>query len=155
MLINPFRFSTGITARHWRVRITANNGSSYAGLSEMFLVAPGGADISTSGKTYARSSALNATYEVTYLFDGAINGVNYWAFNASAMPATAQVDMGAPVLVSRIDLSLSTSAGINESPSAFTIDYSNDGTNWTTAISQSGQGTGTWALGSRRQFPLG
>lgn len=143
-----------ITARHWRVRVTANNGSSYVGIG-VFLSRLG-VDLVTTGKTYSASSApLGAPYTADAAWDMVVNGVSYWATGTGLLPAWIAVDMGVPVAVDRVDISVSTSANITESPRDFTIEYSDDGVAWSVALSQSGQTVDTgWVLGARRQFSI-
>jgi hypothetical protein len=144
-----------ITARHWRVRVTANNGSLYLGIG-VFLVCDG-VDIDTTGKTYSASSVpLGPPYTAAAAWDMVVNGQGYWATGVGALPAWIAVDMGVPVAVDRVDISISTSANLTESPRDFTIEYSQNGTDWTVASRQADLTNDTgWALGARRQFEVG
>lgn len=139
-----------ITARYWRVYATANGGSPYLSIAEVFLVS-GGVDYTTSGKTYLGTTPSGGTLSLA--FDGAIGGNGqypYWA--VAALPISIGVDMGSAVTVDRVDLGASTFAAATENPKDFLIQYSSDGTAWSTASVLINQIS--WTAGERRQFTL-
>ncbi|ASN69682.1 putative tail protein [uncultured Caudovirales phage] len=136
--------------RYWRVLVNETVESLYLSIGEIFLVRNSN-DLITSGKTYNQSSKSGAK-GAEACFDGIINGSLYWYTRISNLPAWVSIDMGNPVLVDRIDIAMSTSAGVNESPKDFLIQRSNDGLVWETVKTVTGA-TG-WTLGTRRQFFL-
>lgn len=137
-------------SRYWRVRITQNNDSPYISIGEIFLVS-GSSDLVTSGKIYNQSSKGGAK-GAEACFDGIVNGSAYWYTAAANMPAWVSIDMGGPAIVDRVDIAMSTSAGLREAPKSFEIQKSVDGVTWVTVKEFTNQIS--WTLGTRRQFIL-
>lgn len=141
----------GVSGRYFRIVSSANNGSLYTSLAEMFLVF-NNTDLVTAGKTYSASTNLSG-YLPQYAFDGVINtNSNYWAADRADTSPTLMIDMGSVVSVDRIDLALGPAAGIQEAPRDFIIQYSTNGTTWTTCSTQTNQTD--WQFGVRKQYPL-
>lgn len=152
MMAQPSGGGAG-THSYWRIRITANVSSNYSSISEIqFRATPGGAD-QASGGTASASGSYASGYEASKAFDD--SNSTQWASNA-ALPSWISYQFPSPVAVQEVAI-ISTGAaygdpGRSEAPKTFTIQYSDDGTAWTTAASPSDQ-TG-WGLNETRLFSV-
>ncbi len=131
----------------------SNNGSGYMGIGELYLTAQG-VDLDTSGKTYSQS-AFTLGLGASFMFNGSLSSWdNSWLTSSAQLPAWGQIDMGSTVSVDSIGIALGAGQGASEAPQAFSIQYSADGSAWSTALSVTGQ-TG-WSVGAagRRNYSL-
>ncbi|WP_085561985.1 discoidin domain-containing protein [Burkholderia pseudomallei] len=120
--------------RYWRLGFIYNNGGSalssvVTALTELQLATSDGTNRVGSGTASASSS--NASYPAANAFDGSTT--TWWASNAAANPTWLAYDFGAGntwdiqqiTLTSRNDGSYTT-----QSPTAFYVQYSDDGSTW-------------------------
>ena len=146
-----------LTARHWRVFITANGGdNSFTGIIEIdFRETVGGTNLTVDG-TNASSSSRHLTFIDDKAFDGSLASTDGWivGFTGNPLPAWIAYDFGAEQLVQEILIgSYSTSSLTNErSVKDFLIQNSPDGVEWTTILEVTNQ-TG-WTFGDQRAFEL-
>jgi hypothetical protein len=128
--------------RYWRVFVTANNGGSLVGLSELEMYENYfGPNVCTGGSAIS-SSSFNANYAASYAFDGVPwnqteggdANAGIWTSSGSSNEYVGY-DFGIGVTKSI------TSVGIwgvgtsvfNRSPKNFHIDWSDDNSSWTTS----------------------
>ncbi len=119
---------------YWRLNVTAGNNANILAITEMSFTDIHGAVISTSSSTFVASvgSGLGA-------FDGDQNTA--WAEgNPLVLPAWLSIQFPTAQTIGNILISrgLEYQWGTNTSPNTFTIEYSDDGTTWVTAITQTG-----------------
>ncbi len=148
--------------RYWRILITANNGNaSFIGLGEirMFNSAAVNRIQTNTAVTPARaSSEVNAANRAYNAFDN--NTTTSGWLSATATPpqwvrwdfqATGAAPPIAAVEVKDITIFPSHNA-LDASPNAFQLQWSDDDSSWTTALSVTGQ-TG-WVVGTGRNFSV-
>ena len=134
--------------RHWRIYITANDGdAAYTGLSEIEWLDAGDVDL-TTGKTASASSQAGGA--ASNAIDDDQN--TKWVTNAwQSIPSWHAVDFGVPVAPVSVSLRPQKLAP-SRAPTAFDIQYSDDGAAWVTHSSVSGS-TG-WAELERRVYVI-
>lgn len=162
MIINPFVFGGGggggSAHRYWRLLITAADGTSgYMGVSELeFLNSDGEPfNIPTSATSAMFGSGqLNSGNAIAFAFDRLYQ--NGWLSATDASPQHVGFDFegtgaspSAPVEVRGVRIWGSWNIP-NASPKDFAVQWSDDGTNWTTHFSVTGA-TG-WAGQEMREF---
>jgi F5/8 type C domain-containing protein len=101
------------------------------------------------GAYLADRSASNTWDNPAALLDGNITSYA----NAGFLPSTVQFKLQAAVEVREIGIWMGGNAP-NGAPSAFTIDYSDDGSTWTTAQSYTGQSSGWPSAFNERRFSV-
>lgn len=126
--------------RWWRIR---GRGPSYHGIREVEMMSTiGGQDICTGGTPIA-SGAWNSTTPATAAFDD--NQESYWQAQGSAGRATYSwigYQFASPVSISQVTMrayGLWSESSTEISTSAYTdfhVEYSDNGTDWTTAWSE-------------------
>lgn len=137
------------THRYWRVYVTAVNGSSIVGLTELeFRSSSGGADLTGAG-TAISGGDFSGTLAKAKAFD---NGAGEWASNA--LPGWIGYDFGgSPVDVVEISIKIRTTDPANDvlqSPKTFSVDYSDDGVTFVPVWFESN--ITTWTDGSTIVF---
>ena len=145
-----------ISARYFRINITANNGDAYTAVQEieMHSVA-GGSDITTPSTVATNSSNYqNNTASKTVDNDFTSYSTNTWvSLGGAPYPHILTYDLGSVKNVKEITVWPQAYVyGPNRSMKNFSIEYSNDGTNWTVAKSFSNV-TG-WSNGASKTFQL-
>lgn len=138
--------SGGPSAVYWRVSISAIKAGNYAAIGEIEMRATIGGSDQCSGGT---ASAISTITSASAAFDN--DPVTTWASNwGSAWWIQYQF----PSAVSVAELSIQSENGAqttgNGTPKDFTLQYSSDGSSWTTALTVTGQ-TG-WANSTVRNF---
>ena len=119
--------------RYWRIYITATVGGGYIELSEVeWRDALGGANLATGGVA-SESSYDDIGSTGAHAFDG--DAVTRWATaGGQATPSWLAYDFGAAVepasLMIRNAQNPPSGNPIGNAPSAFRIEYSDDGLNW-------------------------
>jgi hypothetical protein len=142
--LTPFGGASGsatLKAEHvyWRINIAANNGRVNTQISEVQMFAAiGGANL-LSGGTASASSQNSATYSAAKACDG--DTATAWVTsNGAAAPSWWRYAFASPVDVAAFSLRLD-SGGNDAFPKDFSLQYSDDGTNWITVHSWAGQST--------------
>ena len=163
MILNPFILGASgpdsLPHRHWRVLISANQSLDTSCIPELELYAsPWGGNIA-SGGTASASSESSADYVAAKGFDqnpatisGAGSSVNQaWASSNTPPPHWLAYDLGVgnESVVQAVGLSARESAFIGQTPVTFVVQYSDDGSAWTTLWSVS---TSAWTQGEHRRF---
>lgn len=131
----------GLSARYWRVYITANDGSgSYIGMTELELKDTlGGTDLTSAALASANaaaSSSVNASNTEAMAFDNSSgNGWLGWV-----APQWIRWDFGAgnDKTIRQITIRGSWNAP-SASPKDFELQRSGNGTDWTTVLTVTGQ----------------
>lgn len=128
--------------RYWRIAITANNGNaSTCLLTVRFFDASIFDEITISGGTASAST----TYSGTYSADKAIDGDTHTGWNNAAdMPCWWQYDFGSgnEKTIAGVGIQAVYVAGgfiSSVAPKDFALQWSDDGTSWTSLISTSNQ----------------
>jgi hypothetical protein len=139
--------SAATTHRYWRILVTDNVGSTeyvdadkFVGAARVgFRTAAGGAD-DNSG-TGTADSFYAAGYEPANCFDG--NPATRWATSATALPHWVRRDYGAGNEKSIVEVvwqsENSLLAAQTQVPKDFSVQYSDNGSSWTTLWSVTGQ----------------
>lgn len=149
MLLNPYRFGAGgggpLPHLYWRINVTATS-SSHVTVAELVMRSTvGGADLCVGGT----GSASAASNPVANAFDKN-NNTAWGAFDNPVQWLRYQFPSTVAVSVVEITAENGGVAGVSASPRDFTIQFSDDGSTWTTAATITGQ-TG-WTAGQKRTF---
>jgi hypothetical protein len=145
--------STGPTAyRYYRLNVTANNGGTNVGITEIELRGTfGGPDLTSPSTTITASAdAIGAPEAI----DNNTATNNGWLVSSASFPLTLTVDLGAAQLLEQYVVGsypTTTSTAAN-SVRDWTLEGSNDNSTWTVLDTQSGQSA--WTLGETRVFTL-
>lgn len=129
----------------WRILITANQGDFYCALGEIEMHAlPGGVDLCVGGTAVA-SSSFTGDWGPDNCFDDVLGGGQgpSWSSSASAgFPHWIGYHFAGPVEVAELVLSFPTNADggvrLAQSPKDFAIQWSDNGTSWTSAMAFTG-----------------
>lgn len=133
------------SARYWRVLCTANGGGDNVAIAELEMYESGFGRNVCSGGTASASSEFSFAYSADEAFSGNLydelgNSAVIWASGTFTGSEWLRYDFGAGVSRSIVAIGVHgrlTSAA-NQNPTAFSVQYSSDGTTWTTAWSESG-----------------
>lgn len=136
---------------YWRLNISANNGSpNNVTIAEMqYRTSVGGSNVATGGTASATNNLSG--YAPSQAFDG--NASTFWVSNTGptvylAYHFTSSVAIVEYTMAARND----NTAYLTDTPKSWTLDFSDDGANWTTLATVAGQ-TG-WGLGEVRAFDV-
>ncbi len=116
---------------YWRIYIAYTTSNLWPQLSQMeFLNYAGGINQATGGTPSANS--VYSTYVAANAFDG--NATDYWVENSWA-PGWLQYQFASPVAVGAVSFTASSGAVQNSgsAPTVFAVQFSDDGSLWTTA----------------------
>lgn len=120
--------------RYWRIYVTANNGSTYTAMCEVQLRASvGGADETGSGTAAASSNYTSLTPDKA--FDNSTVQANGWASNGG-LPCWLSYDFGVGVTKEIVEVAIhfNVSGFLDQCPTAWSLQYSDDNSAWTTAF---------------------
>jgi hypothetical protein len=118
--------------RYWRLYITAKSGAStFSAIAECELhTSVGGSDVTGSGTASANSVSGGAAANA---FDN--NAATIWATGTGAVPHWLAYDFGAGNEQDIVEVSItSRSSSAGSAPGAFQLQYSDDGSTWTTRL---------------------
>lgn len=146
--VRTYSFTTVGEHRYWRINVSANNGSAgNVAIAEMELRASsGGADLTTPYPT------LTSGDESSFPFINALdnNTSTFHQWSGSSLPKYGGVDFQAETK-DIVEIAITAdSTYYARCPKDFNIQWSDDGSAWTTAWSVTGQ-TG-WTSGQTRVF---
>lgn len=146
--VRTYSFTTVGEHRYWRINVSANNGSAgNVAIAEMELRASsGGADLTTPYPTL--TSGDESSFPFINALDNNTSTFHQWL--GATLPKYAGVDFGS---ATKDIVQISITAHMSYSdrcPKDFSIQWSDDGSTWTTAWSVTGQ-TG-WTSGQTRVF---
>lgn len=131
----------------WRLNITAKNGSTVVAVGELeFRATVGGADQANGGT--ASASGTFSGFTPGGAFDN--TGTTAWASASSALPQWIAYHFTAPVVVKQILVMSRDSGASDQNPTAWDVQFSDDGTTWTTAWSNTT--ASAWAANESRTF---
>ena len=148
----PSGGSTGGTAHaYWRIKITASNSATYVNLTELELRGSiGGVDQATGGTSICGSSYFGGTG--TEVWDGNTTSDRWGAETNGVSLGTAWVGyhFATPVDVKQIAM---TCSGFNtQAPTAFNLEWSDDGVTWT--VLESFTTASVWTAYETRLFTV-
>lgn len=137
---------------YWRVRVTKTTGGSGFSVSigEIVMRGPSSMANLCTGGTPIDSAHFGSYFEPGNAFDG--NPNTRWASPVGA-PHWVGYHFSSPVEITQVAISAPTQNWQYESPEDFTIDWSDDGTNWTTAHTVTGEPA--WSTGTTRIYTFG
>ncbi|HWT27345.1 MAG TPA: discoidin domain-containing protein [Mobilitalea sp.] len=98
---------------------------------EYKLVLPEGKNVAVGKK--AEASSYTQVYNAPKAIDGDVNGASYWE-GKPPYPNTLSVNLGAPTKIHAIRLALNPLAIWSKRTQTFTVNISNDGTNYTELV---------------------
>lgn len=153
-------FTTGYTPpanayRYWRLNITANNGDARVGTRQLALrtVVSGPQVALAAVGTPSNSSTFGGTYVPARAFGAALDNDGW--LSSGGVPQWLQYDFGEhwPQAIVEYGVAISgASVPANKSANTWTLQASNDGSNWDTIDSRSGQTS--WSTDELRVFTL-
>lgn len=131
---------------YWRILCTDSVGGTYASFAEIEMRASAGGADQCVGGVAAADSIFSSSFPAASAFDNSLStlwhsGAGFPHWISYAFPAA--VDVVALALTAR-----TSENGVT--PTAFSLQWSDDNVNWTTLFSLSGQGG--WASGEQRVF---
>lgn len=133
--------------RHWRIHITANAGGDLSALTQVQMYEIPFAENAIGGGTVSADSEFSGTYPddnaVDHLLqDGSDSASNekLWASANTSPPHWIAYDfgMGNDIEILSVGLHMRRSDQSAQYPAAFSVQYSDDGSVWTTSWSESG-----------------
>jgi F5/8 type C domain len=131
--------------RYWRFYCTASGGGGLVSLSEIQFREVAGVSQAFSGGTITTSGLDNGPPA-----DAADSNIGtFWA--SGTLPGWWAYDYGAGNAKSIVEFALTArnDGFFAQGPTAFQVQYSDDGSSWTTSVSQL---PGTWSAGSTQTF---
>lgn len=137
--------------RYWRLYITANSGgSAYTALRDLELI-DGGYDLTTGLVANIDNSSTNSggNGPSKHAFDD--NDSLSWVTDSGVMPVWIGLDFKIPANVTSFAMVPQTGSP-ERTPKDFSIQWSDDGSSWTTANSYTGETS--WANFERRVFTV-
>lgn len=144
---------TPIRARFWRVYITATRttDSFFSSINEIQIRATtGGADQTGTGTATASSDA-GASFDAAKAFDD--SNSTFWSSSSGAgSPQWIRYEFTSQVEVREILMRSGDATRAPRMPRTFQIQYSTDGTNWTTAITYTDEAA--WPINTNRTYSV-
>lgn len=141
---------TAVAYSKYRLRITGNRGSTGVALIEMVLRSTtGGAQIATGGTEFCSPAAFGAEYSAGRAFDGQTNWQTAYQWFVNSVPsAGSPVILGYNLPSGQVlkEYTLYTTGSDSEVPQSWTMEGSNDGTNWTVLHTVTASNTGSPTL---------
>ena len=138
---------------YWRIYITATDSADAykAQITEMeYRATLGGADQATGG-TAAASSTYPGSSPADAFDDDAI--VSWVSASGAALPQWLQYQFASAVEVAQVAITSGDSASrADRAPNDFLIEYSDDGSSWTTALSVTGEPD--WGVTETRLYSI-
>jgi len=134
---------------YWRINVTANNGGAYLSLNEIeFRAAVGGSDQCTGGTVLFSSQAGGTDNAATNAFDN--DQSSKWTSN-STPTGYIGYQFASPVNVGQIAITATYPGQGSYAPKAFSLQYSDNGSDWMTIKELSTNETG-WGTQETRLF---
>jgi hypothetical protein len=138
--------------RYWRIKVTAvNGGGSFVAASEIEMrEAPNvGSDLCNGGTALADSAF--AGLPASNAFDNKGDLSTLWANNGTGTAAYIGYDFGSGVTknINQVHWTARNDGSYTQYPTAFTVDYSDDGSSWTSKWTESSV---TFTQGQRQSF---
>lgn len=134
---------------YWRLNVSANNGGANLSVAELGLYVAGGASSATTGGTPTASTS-NGSQTADKGFDASTS--TYWQATTTSGQLQYQfasaVDITSYAVSARNDSNQPTQA-----PKTWTLQYSDDGSAWTTVDTVDKQTS--WAQGDTRLYTVG
>ena len=133
----PFSGEMATPHSYWRINITAAN--SHAALSELeFAATAGGSNLCVGGSPVTGGSWPPPGHVAANAFDGNTSSDRHYSW-ASSVGSSGWIGyhFANPVVVKEVRISARSQS--SQYPTAFSVDYSDDGVTWTQVVSYSGQ----------------
>lgn len=140
--------------RYWRIWVTANNGTTYTSIAELeFRESSGGSDQTGSGTSSASSEFGVPTYQSDKAFDD--NAATMWHSGAPTFPQWIAYDFGSGQARNIFEISMKARnddapTAANQTPTAFRVEWSDNGEDWQARWTESGGSA--WTIGETRTF---
>ena len=136
--------------RYYRLNGT-NSITANIGIDEFQIAAtPGGANTAVGQTATANTTSSGAASNVN---DNVIGAGPYWV--STGLPGIVTIDYGATagnwIAANQFKIIARNDAAFTQSPSAFTIDGSDNNSTWTTLVNQSGL---TWSQAETKTFTV-
>lgn len=159
MVISPYRFAAaggGAGAhRYWRINSTANGGATETAIVELQMYeSEFGPNVCTGGTASASSNLTG--YGPEDAFDGFLGDtgtsssiISAWAGATNAEWLAYDFGLGNDKEIVAIGIHGRQSAWTTQMPTAFSVQYSDNGSTWTTAWSESGL---SWSAREFKRF---
>ncbi len=144
---------TPVAARFWRVVVFEVSATDYLNFSNVEFRETVGVTQLPSGGTAIASSEFPGGYEPAKAFDG-LSGTR-WVPNSTPHPTGEWVgyDYGAGNTVTCRELAMTVPVNGTRGPISFALQYSQDGTAWTTLLTE--HNAGAWTVDVQRTFDVG
>ena len=125
------------THSYWRINITAAN--SWAALSELeFAAMAGGPNLCVGGSPVTGGNYPPPGFDEANAFDGNTSSHQDYTW-ASSVSSSGWIGYHFASPVSVKEVRISARSQYSQYPTAFSVDYSDDGVTWTQVVSYSGQ----------------
>lgn len=135
-------YETRLGHRYWRVYVTATNGSGFVGVSDIKMMADvnAGPDTGPDKTTIFSTEYSTGNEKAANAFDNDPTAGPCWASSGAALPQWIGQDIpDTRPHVMRVTIRSRSSADAAQAPKDFAIQYSDDGSSWTTAWSVTNQ----------------
>jgi|GEM_PF-5694311 len=140
--------------RYWRIYVTAINGGAACGISEIEMMRKTSQGNECGSGTASASTEWSGSDAAAEAFNGTFgSGSDAWASqNGAAMPQWIRYDFGSGTSpdITSVNIHARGSVDTGQAPKDFSIQWSDDGSSWTTAWSVTNS-TG-WSAFERRTF---
>jgi hypothetical protein len=136
VVTTPLNAPSTISARYWSINITAKTGTE-AGVSELEFAQLGAA--AHGGGTASATSSFGG-FPASNAIDGSTS--TSWVASSGALPQRLIIDFGSPVDVNVVRVKGRSSTVY---PTTFTVDYSSNGSTWTTGWTVTGADDSSYA----------
>lgn len=145
--------------RYWRLNMTAGNGATYADVSMLRLkTVAGGAQAATGGVATAKNyqNGFEAINAFTPNNAATPDNTNFWSSYPSNFPQWLQYAMASRSILAVVEYDVEFDVIYNEpkgaAPKNWTLQYSDNGSTWTTADTRINQTS--WTNGDTRTFTV-
>lgn len=131
---------------YWRLNIAAVDGGTLIGIAEIEMrTSPGGANVATGGTATAAAEQVGS--EASKAFDA--NGATNWLITAAVTTGWVRYQFASAQDIVEHAIT-AANATPNRTPKNWIIQWSDDGSNWTTAAIVAGQEA--WTASEQRVF---
>jgi len=138
---------------YWRVLLLATDGNSpygnaFAGQNAQFYDHTGGTNLAVGGVATSTQAygGIPGPYDATHLFDGSTTN---WSSVDTTSGQVVEYQFPAPVSVGAFGWQTRNDAYYHQAPTQFSIQFSDNGSTWTTAWSVTGA---VWSQGEHQVF---
>lgn len=143
--------------RYWRVFDLDGQNTGYFAIAELEMMEEAGGSNLTS-TAFTIEGGERSGFEAVNAFDGIVAGNNAWGYDRTSSPEGFEPwvgqDFGDGNAKEIVEIAISARDDVfaNQTPKDFDVQYSDDGTNWVTALSVVGEPN--WGQAERRTFSI-